>query len=122
MTTCTFSTMACCWVGVVNVLANVQRLPAVLLCGFLPFCCGSLHWRLVRLAVTWQCAPASPKPPAFPPPAGLFTLSLVAAAEERHLLAALLFAVLLNLKHIFLYAAPAFFVYLLRRYCRYCLQ
>jgi alpha-1,3-glucosyltransferase len=46
----------------------------------------------------------------------------VAAAEERHLLAALLFAVLLNLKHIFLYAAPAFFVYLLRRYCRYCLQ
>lgn len=46
-------------------------------------------------------------------------LSLVAAAEERHLLAALLFAVLLNLKHIFLYAAPAFFIYLLRRYCRY---
>ena len=67
MTTCTFSTMACCWVGVVNVLATVQRLPAVLLCGFLPFCCGSLHWRLVRLAVTWQCAPASSKPPACPP-------------------------------------------------------
>ncbi|KAI3428699.1 hypothetical protein D9Q98_007523 [Chlorella vulgaris] len=49
---------------------------------------------------------------------GIFVLSLVAAAEERHLLAALLFAVLLNLKHIFLYAAPAFFIYLLRRYCR----
>lgn len=45
-------------------------------------------------------------------------VSLVAAAEERHLLSALLFAVLLNLKHIFLYAAPAFFVFLLRRYCR----
>ena len=52
------------------------------------------------------------------PCAGLFTLALVAAAEERHLLAAALFAALLCLKHIFLYAAPAFFVFLLRRYCR----
>ncbi|KAL4420176.1 hypothetical protein ABPG77_008312 [Micractinium sp. CCAP 211/92] len=49
---------------------------------------------------------------------GVFLLSLVAAAEEQYLLSALLFAVLLNLKHIFLYAAPAFFVFLLRRYCR----
>ncbi|PRW44369.1 putative dolichyl pyrophosphate Glc1Man9 c2 alpha-1,3-glucosyltransferase [Chlorella sorokiniana] len=49
---------------------------------------------------------------------GLFTLSMVAAAEERHLLAALLFSALLCFKHIFLYAAPAFFVYMLRRYCR----
>ena len=69
-----------------------------------------MHW----------CTNPTPPPAPARPPAGLFTLSLVAAAEERHLLAALLFAVLLNLKHIFLYAAPAFFVYLLRRYCRYC--
>lgn len=52
------------------------------------------------------------------PFAGLFTLSMTAAAEERHLLAALLFSALLCFKHIFLYAAPAFFVYMLRRYCR----
>ena len=45
-------------------------------------------------------------------------LSLVAAAEGRHVLSALLFAALLNAKHIFLYAAPPFFVYLLRRHCR----
>lgn len=44
---------------------------------------------------------------------------MVAAAEERHLLAALLFSALLCFKHIFLYAAPAFFVYMLRRYCRW---
>ena len=44
---------------------------------------------------------------------------MTAAAEERHLLAALLFSALLCFKHIFLYAAPAFFVYMLRRYCRF---
>ncbi|EFN55143.1 hypothetical protein CHLNCDRAFT_23571, partial [Chlorella variabilis] len=48
---------------------------------------------------------------------GLFVLSLLAAAEECYLLSALLFAVLLNMKHIFLYASPAFFCFLLRRYC-----
>ena len=35
----------------------------------------------------------------------------------RCLEAAFLFAVLLNLKHIFLYMAPAYFVYLLKHYC-----
>ena len=37
--------------------------------------------------------------------------------KGRCLEAAFLFAVLLNLKHIFLYMAPAFFVYLLKHYC-----
>lgn len=68
------------------------------------------------------CGPAHVRPTARPlstPPPGVFVLSLVAAAEERHLLSAALFAALLNLKHIFLYAAPAYFVFLLRRYCRW---
>jgi alpha-1,3-glucosyltransferase len=37
--------------------------------------------------------------------------------QDRCLEAAFLFAVLLNLKHIFIYIAPAYFVYLLKHYC-----
>ena len=37
--------------------------------------------------------------------------------QGRCLEAAFLFAVLLNLKHIFLYMAPAYFIYLLKHYC-----
>lgn len=49
-------------------------------------------------------------------PAGLLLLSLHASARGSHLLSGLLFAVLLNMKHLFLYAAPAYFVHLLRAY------
>lgn len=63
-------------------------------------------------------ASLSTAPPPPPNNTGLFTLALVAAAEDRHLSSALFFSLLLCLKHIFLYAAPAFFVFLLRRYCR----
>lgn len=49
---------------------------------------------------------------------GILVLSLVAARKQSTLLlSGLLFAVLLCLKHIYLYLAPAYFIYLLRVYC-----
>ena len=49
---------------------------------------------------------------------GIFVLSIWAAAGGKELLGAALFAILLCFKHIFLYPAPAFFVFLLRHYCK----
>ncbi|KFY06493.1 hypothetical protein V491_08590, partial [Pseudogymnoascus sp. VKM F-3775] len=49
---------------------------------------------------------------------GLLILSLVLARKKSTLLlSGILFAVLLMFKHIYLYLAPAYFVYLLRAYC-----
>lgn len=49
---------------------------------------------------------------------GILTLSIVLARKRNGLLwSGLLFAALLCLKHIYLYLAPAYFVYLLRVYC-----
>jgi len=49
---------------------------------------------------------------------GVLVLSLVLARSKSTLLASgLLFAGLLCLKHIYLYLAPAYFVFLLREYC-----
>ncbi len=49
---------------------------------------------------------------------GLLILSLVLARKQSTLLySGILFAVLLMFKHIYLYLAPAYFVYLLRVYC-----
>lgn len=49
---------------------------------------------------------------------GILILSIVVARKPQGLLlSGLLFAVLLCLKHIYLYLAPAYFVYLLRVYC-----
>ncbi|KAH8386776.1 hypothetical protein KR093_002438 [Drosophila rubida] len=48
---------------------------------------------------------------------GLLLLSLSALLKQRYLWSAFIFAVLLNFKHIFLYMAPAFAVYLLKFYC-----
>jgi hypothetical protein len=49
---------------------------------------------------------------------GILVLSMVLARKNSTLLlSGLLFAVLLCFKHIYLYLAPAYFVYLLRAYC-----
>ncbi|KAI4116071.1 MAG: hypothetical protein LQ345_003442 [Seirophora villosa] len=49
---------------------------------------------------------------------GILVLSVAAARTESNLLlSALLFAALLCMKHIYLYLAPAYFVYLFRVYC-----
>ena len=49
---------------------------------------------------------------------GILILSMVSARKESTmLLGGVLFAVLLCFKHIYLYLAPAYFVYLLRAYC-----
>ena len=49
---------------------------------------------------------------------GVLVLSLVLARKgDGMLLSGVLFAALLCLKHIYLYLAPAYFVYLLRVYC-----
>ncbi|KAH8420240.1 hypothetical protein KR009_007950 [Drosophila setifemur] len=48
---------------------------------------------------------------------GILLLSIAALVRQRFLWSAFAFAVLLNFKHIFLYLAPAFGVYLLRFYC-----
>jgi alpha-1,3-glucosyltransferase len=49
---------------------------------------------------------------------GLLLLSLVMARQKSTILSSgLLFAALLCMKHIYLYLAPAYFVFLLRTYC-----
>jgi alpha-1,3-glucosyltransferase len=49
---------------------------------------------------------------------GILVLSIVLARKDSGLLVSgVLFAALLCLKHIYLYLAPAYFVYLLRAYC-----
>ncbi|KAI8071536.1 glycosyltransferase family 57 protein [Gongronella butleri] len=48
---------------------------------------------------------------------GLLVHSIVDAQRGRYLWCAALFATLLNFKHIYLYMAPAYFVYLLSAYC-----
>ncbi|KAI8147118.1 glycosyl transferase [Fennellomyces sp. T-0311] len=48
---------------------------------------------------------------------GILILSIVEAKRGQLLMSGILFAALLNFKHIYLYMAPAYFVYLLKAYC-----
>nr|XP_006821409.1 PREDICTED: probable dolichyl pyrophosphate Glc1Man9GlcNAc2 alpha-1,3-glucosyltransferase-like [Saccoglossus kowalevskii] len=48
---------------------------------------------------------------------GIMILSITRITQGRNLDGALWFAILLNFKHIYLYIAPAYFIYLLRCYC-----
>jgi alpha-1,3-glucosyltransferase len=48
---------------------------------------------------------------------GILLWSLLVARDGNKLTSGLLFAILLNFKHIYMYLAPAYFVYLLRSYC-----
>ena len=63
--------------------------------------------------------PTLPFPLLLPsPPPHLFLLLFpILQPQGRCLEGAFLFAVLLNFKHLFLYIAPAYFVYLLKHYC-----
>jgi len=51
--------------------------------------------------------------------AGLFLLSVALIGRGRDLAGGVVFAVLLNMKHLFACAAPVYFVYLLRHHCRW---
>ena len=48
---------------------------------------------------------------------GFALQSIGCMLDGRHLSSALWFCVLMNLKHIYMYCAPAYFVYLLRHHC-----
>ncbi|KAI8380155.1 glycosyltransferase family 57 protein [Blakeslea trispora] len=48
---------------------------------------------------------------------GILILSIVEAKRNNLLVSGAIFAILLNFKHIYLYLAPAYFVYLLKTYC-----
>ncbi|KAF7332138.1 Alpha-1,3-glucosyltransferase [Mycena kentingensis (nom. inval.)] len=48
---------------------------------------------------------------------GILLWSILMARNGRKLASGILFAVLLNFKHIYMYLAPAYFIYLLRSYC-----
>lgn len=48
---------------------------------------------------------------------GILLLSIGSVLQKQNIQAAVWFTILLNLKHIYLYIAPVYFIYLLRSYC-----
>ncbi|KAF8339207.1 glycosyltransferase family 57 protein [Cantharellus anzutake] len=48
---------------------------------------------------------------------GILVWSIIMASEGKHLESGILFAVLLNFKHIYMYLSPAYFIYLFRFHC-----
>ena len=71
------------------------------------------------LSLTPPFFPTLPFPLLLPssPPHLFLLLFPILQPQGRCLEGAFLFAVLLNFKHLFLYIAPAYFVYLLKHYC-----
>jgi hypothetical protein len=53
-------------------------------------------------------------------PAGLLLWSILMLEEQRYILAGAMFAVLLNMKHLFAYLGPVYFVFLLKHYVLDC--
>uniref|UniRef100_A0A0D6R3Z5 Alpha-1,3-glucosyltransferase n=1 Tax=Araucaria cunninghamii TaxID=56994 RepID=A0A0D6R3Z5_ARACU len=87
-------------------------------------CCRNLSiekQRLVYVAVVWSPALLIVDHVHFQYNGfllGILLLSLSFIREDRDLMGGLVFAVLLCFKHLFAVAAPVYFVYLLRHYCR----
>ena len=50
--------------------------------------------------------------------AGLLLWSILLIQQQQHILGSVLFAVLVNMKHLYATLAPIYLVYLLRYYCR----
>lgn len=48
---------------------------------------------------------------------GILLISMIKLVQNHILQSSALFVILLNLKHIYVYVAPAYFVYILRNYC-----
>jgi alpha-1,3-glucosyltransferase len=48
---------------------------------------------------------------------GIQLISLAAFCEQKYLVGGFLFAILLNFKHIYLYQAPAYFIFILSSFC-----
>ncbi|KAI4459710.1 dolichyl glycosyltransferase [Holotrichia oblita] len=48
---------------------------------------------------------------------GILLLSITKMLKEQYIWSAFWFTILLNMKHIFIYLAPAYFIYMLRNYC-----
>ncbi|KAF4523091.1 hypothetical protein B566_EDAN003103 [Ephemera danica] len=93
-----------------------QRLSVIVADAMLAYgtkeCCAYLRQSGVRKSSRWGLPWGSPS--------SVLSMLLLANAGlllEQYVSSAFWFALLLNLKHIFLYIAPAYAVYLLRNYC-----
>ena len=70
------------------------------------------------LAVSVSMVPVGVKHRASAASAGLLLWSILLIQQQQHILGSILFAVLVNMKHLYASLAPIYLVYLLRYYCR----